>query len=124
MKRFVTAALRYIKTYNGPSSTWFSYQDSLSEGCSRLASIISELPVSEQTARLLVSLLLRLDEKISRGGIDGSDGTVGECMEETVLVLQEYTRLDSSCVKAFDILKDKKTCFGREEPLLKMRKSG
>ncbi len=122
VKSTITAAMRCIKSYEGPSRIWFSYQRSLSEGCNRLAKIVSELPVSEQTAALLVDMLLRLDDKLSRGGVDDSDGTVGDFIVETVEVLKEFARLDPSCVKAFHGLKGKETCFGWEEPLLELIK--
>ena len=48
-KREITTYLRYIKPYNGPSRIWFAYQSDLSEGCHRLAKVVSELPVSVQT---------------------------------------------------------------------------
>jgi len=120
VKKSISAAMRYIKAYTGPSRTWFAYQDSLSEGCARLSKLVSELPVSEQTAKLLIDMLLRLDEKLSRGGIDDSEGAVGSFIYETVSVLQEYGKLDPNCVKAFKKIKDKETCFGWEEPLVKM----
>ena len=118
VKKSITGAMKYIKPYNGPSRIWFSYQSSLSEGCNRLSKIVSELPVSEQTAKLLVDMLLRLDNKLCRSGVDDSDGTVGGFIEETVQVLKEYSKFDPSCAKAFNELKDKETCFGWEEPLL------
>lgn len=123
VKKTITDAMRYIKPYNGPSRIWFSYQNSLSEGCNRLAKIISELPVSEQTAGLLVNLLLRLDNKLCRSGVDDSDGTVGGFMEEVVGMLREYAKLDPSCAKAFFKLRSKDTCFGWEEPLLEIIKT-
>lgn len=119
VKKEITGAMKHIKPYGGPSRIWFSYQGSLSEGCRRLSKIVSELPVSEQTAKLLVDLLLRLDNKLCRGGVDDSDGTVGSFMQEVVLALQEYTKLDPACAKAFRKLKGKETCFSWEEPLLK-----
>lgn len=119
-KKSITAAMRYIKPYHGPSRTWFSYQDSLSEGYNRLSAIVSKLPVGKQTAALVVNMLLRLDDKLCRGGVDDSDGTVGGFMEETVTVLQEYARLYPSCVKAFEVLQERETCFGWEEPLEKL----
>ncbi len=118
-KKEITGAMRYLKSYEGPSRTWFAYQDSLSEGCNRLSKIISELPVSAQTAKLLVDTLLRLDDRLCRGGVDDSDGTVGGFMEGVVQVLKEYALLDLSCVKTFSELKDKETCFGWEDPLLR-----
>jgi len=119
-KRAITAAMRYIKTYHGPSRTWFAYQDSLSEGCARLTAIISELPVSQQTAELLIEMLLRLDKKLSWGGVDDSDGTVGGFIEGVVIMLQEYVKLDPSCVKTFKKLRGRETSFGWEEPLVAM----
>ncbi len=119
-KKAITDALRYIKPYTGPSRTWFAYQNSLEEGCNRLSALISDLPVGIITAEVLVDLLLRLDKKLSTGGVDDSDGTVGGFIEEVVAVLQDFAKLDPSCVKAFDKLKNKETCFGWEEPLLKI----
>lgn len=123
IKQSITAALRYIKPYKGPSRVWFSYQHSLQEGCNRLSKIVSELPVSEQSAGLLVDMLLRLDHKLSWSGVDDSDGTVGGFIWETVQVLKEYSKLDPSCADAFHKLKDRETCFGWEEPLLKIIKT-
>ena len=120
IKKSITVALRYIKPYVGPSRIWFAYQDSLQEGCNRLSAIVSNLPVNEQTARLLVNILLRLDKKLILGGVDDSDGTVGTFIEEIVQVLKQYAKLDSTCLQAFYELKDKKTCFGWEEPLLEI----
>lgn len=121
-KKEITEALKYIKPYNGPSKVWFSYQNSLSEGCNRLAKIVSELPVSEQTSKLLVDMLLRLDAKLCRGGVDDSDGAVGGFIEETVQVLEEYAKLNPACILAFEKLEGRETCFEWEEPLLKLLK--
>lgn len=120
VKKDITSDMSYIKPYKGPSRTWFAYQDYLQEGCNRLSALVSNLPVSEHTARLLVDMLLRLDKKLSYGGVDDSDGTVGGFIEETVEVLEEFARLDSSCINSFKKLKGRETCFGWEESLLKL----
>lgn len=119
-KKSISEVMRFIKPYNGPSKKWFAYQNSLSEGCNRLSVIISGLPVSEQTTKLLVDMLLRLDKKLCTGGVDDSDGTVGGFMEGTVSVLEEFSALDPKCKKAFNILCKQETCFGWEEPLVKI----
>src|SRR3989338_8647351 len=75
VKESITEAMKYIKPYHGPSRTWFANQDSLREGCARLAAVVSDLPVNAQTAELLVKLLLRLDRKLQIGGVDDSNGT-------------------------------------------------
>ena len=118
VKKTMTAAMRYIKPYHGPSRIWFSYQHSLEEGCHRLAKVASELPVSKQTAGVVVDLVLRLDRKLCQGGVDDSNGTVGGFIEECVQMLQDYAQHDPSCVEALHKLKDRETCFGWEEPLL------
>ena len=120
VKNSITGAIRYIKAYSGPSRTWFVYQNSLDEGCNRLSKVVSGLPVSKQTTKLLVDILLRLDEKLCRGGVDDSDGTVGGFVEGVVEMLKEYARLDPSCIKVFKNLASKETCFGWEAPLVKM----
>ncbi len=119
-KKAITSAGRYIKAYSGPSRTWFVYQNSLSEGCARLSKLVSQLPVSKQTAQLLVDMLLRLDKKLSTGGVDDSDGAVGGFMQEVVITLQEYAKLEPKCAKAFKKLRGQKTCFDWEEPLVEI----
>jgi len=120
IKKAVTSATRYIKPYGGPSRIWFAYQNSLDEGCARLSKLASDLPVSEQTTKLLVDMLLRLDKKLCTGGVDDSDGTVGGFIEEVVLMLKEYAKLDTKCIKVFKKLCGQETCFGWEGPLVKL----
>lgn len=122
VKKAMTNALRYIKPYMGPSRIWFTYQNSLEEGCNRLSVIISDLPVSLITAQMLVDLLLRVDQKLQTGGVDDSGGVVGGFIEKIVKVLEEYVKLNNDCAKAFSKLENKETCFGWEEPLLKLAK--
>lgn len=119
-KKSITNALIYIKPYTGPSRTWFAYQDSLLEGCNRLSALVSKLPVSKQTSDLLVNLLLRLDKKLSFGGVDDSDGTVGGFIDNVVEVLKDFTGLDLDCIGSFEKLRGQQTCFGWEEPLVEM----
>ncbi|MCX7881073.1 MAG: hypothetical protein N2482_00985 [Patescibacteria group bacterium] len=120
VKKEIKKALRYIKPYNGPSRIWFAYQNSLTNGCRRLTKIISQLPVCLETTELIVKLLINLDRKLSTGGVDDSDGTVGSFIEATVDLLINYSKVDKNCLKAFKILKDKETSFGWEERLVKL----
>jgi len=121
VKKTITEAMRYIKPYSGPSKTWFANQDSLCEGCNRLSAIVSDLPVNRQAADVLVKLLLRLDKKLTSGGVDDSNGTVGGFMSEVVQLLIEYTKIDSDCIDSFEALVGIGiTCFGWEEPLVRI----
>lgn len=122
VKKEITGAMKYIKPYECPSRTWLAYQNSLQEGVNRLSKIISDLLVGEQTAKLLVDMLLRLDDKLCRGGVDDSDGAVGGFIEEAVRVLQEHAKLDLVCIRAFKKLHGRETCFGWEESLPKLIK--
>ena len=118
VKQLITEAMKCIKPYNGPSRIWFHYQNSLTEGVNRLAAIFSGLPVSYQTAVLVIKTLLRLDKKLVSGGVDDSDGTVGGLIEEGVTLLKTFAKLDPACNKAFVFLKNQHTCFDWEKPLL------
>lgn len=120
LKKSITAAMKYIKPYHGPSRTWFANQDSLREGCARLSAIVSDLPVNRQTADVLVKLLLRLDKKLQIGGVDDSNGIVGGFMSEVVGLLEEFTHIDPACIDAFDPLAGIQTCFDWEEPLVRI----
>jgi hypothetical protein len=39
-------------------------------------------------------------------------------------MLQEYAKIDQKCIKAFEELCGKETCFGWEEPLVKIVDEG
>jgi len=119
VKKSISDAVKYIKPYNGPSRTWFAYQASLQEGCNRLSAIVSGLPVSAQTAELIVKMLLRLDKKLC-AGVDDSDGTVGGFIQGCVEVLKEFVQHDKKCINVFELLCEQPTCFGWEDPLVRM----
>ena len=119
-KKSITESMRYIKPYRGPSRTWFANQDSLQEGCNRLSAVISNVQVSRQVADILVKLLLRLERKVSRGGVDDSNGIVGGLAGELVALLEQFARIDPTCIDAFEPLCGKEYCFGWEEPLVRI----
>lgn len=119
-KKSLSDAMRYIKPYTGPSRRWFAYQDSLSEGCYRMASIIADLPVSIDTSKILVNLLIKIDNKLCIGGVDDSDGTVGDFVRNIVVILVEFAKIKPECKVTFSKLKNRETCFGWEEPLLEL----
>lgn len=121
VKKSITESMKYIKPYSGPSRTWFANQDSLREGCNRLSAIVSDLPVNKQTVEVLIKLLLRLDKKLTVGGVDDSNGIVGGFMSKVVQMLIEYAQIDTECIKAFEsLIGIGTTCFGWEEPLVRI----
>ncbi len=117
LKQDVTQALRLIKYYSGPSRIWFSYQNSLEEGCNRLSAIFSRLPVSRQTCKIVVGALIRLDKKLCNG-VDDSNGTVGGFIQQCVVMLQAYSALDPGCIDEFYRLTRIQSCFDWEVPLV------
>ena len=117
-KKNVTAAMRYIKAYDVPSKYWFQYQNSLDEGVSRLSAIVSELPIGQTSAKLLINTLLQLDDKLCNSGVDDSNGTIGNFIDETVRVLKNYEQSVPDIKKILKKLEDIETCFGWEKPLL------
>ena len=124
VKKEISASMRHIRAYNGNSYAWFSYQDSLKEGCNMLSAVINGLPVNRQSADILVKLLLRLDKKLMTGGVDDSDGTVGGFMSSVVEILVQYARMDRQCVQAFKTLVGTGTSFQWEEPLVRIFDEG
>jgi hypothetical protein len=120
IKKSIADAMKYIKPYHGPSSTWFANQASLQEGCSRLRAIISDLPVNSQAANFLVKLLLRLERKASIGGVDDSNGTVGVLANEIAALLKEFVRIDPGCIKSFKPFCTKEDCFGWKASLIQI----
>ncbi len=120
VKEKISQAVKLIRAYSGPSSTWFHYQNKLSEAVNRLTEVVSKMPVSYQTTDILIRLLVRLDKKLVSGGVDDSDGTVGGFITDVVEVLKEFAKLDEKCLKAFNKLKGVSTCFGWENSLLQL----
>ncbi len=121
VKISITDAMKRVKSYRGPSRTWFANQDSLREGCNMLSAIVSDLPVNKQSAEILVKLLLRLDRKLRIGGVDDSNGIVGGFMTKVVEMLEEYVKIESDCISAFkSLIGIGITCFQWEEPLVRI----
>lgn len=120
VKKSITESMKYIKPYRGPSKTWFANQNSLQEGCNRLRTVISDLPVNRQIADLLVKLLMRLEKKLSVGGVDDSNGIVGCLAGEMVALLEEFARIDPAYIDSFEPLCGKQYCFGWEDSLVRL----
>ncbi len=120
IKKEISSAMKFIKAYSGSSKAWFQYTYSLYEGSRKLAYIFSKLPVSKQTADLIIKTLLKLDKKLCSGGVDDSDGAVGGLIYETVEILKEFAKLDKKCLKSFETFQKQETCFGWEKDLVEI----
>lgn len=94
----IRTALTYLKSYTGPSSKWFQYQDSLTKGSRLILIAISKLPVCEKSVLLCVDVLKRLDKKLL-GPVDDSDGTVSNVMYQIIEVLRLFMDLNKNLEK-------------------------
>jgi len=117
VKKEISLAMKFIKAYTGPSKKWFEYTYSLREGSRMIESIFSELPVSNQTSDLIIKTLLKLDDKLCRGGVDDSDGAVGNLIYGSVEILKDFVKLDKNCLKSLKVFEKRETCFGWEKDL-------
>lgn len=86
VKQLVAAGMRKIKPYHGPSKIWFSYQRELDVGSGMIEAAVKNLPAAKEHTKYLWALVLKLSKKLSHGGVDDSNGTVGGCV--SVLVEQ------------------------------------
>ncbi len=115
----IAKAMRYIKPYQGPSRIWFQYQEDLDQAYNRFSDIFSKLPVSHQTANLVVKTLIKIDKKLF-DGVDDSNGTIGSIIQRSVEMLIEYAKLDPKVIKAFKQLVKYESTFDWEEDLVEI----
>jgi len=94
-KTEIKEGIAFVKSYSGPSSKWFQYQDSLTKGSRLILLAISKIPVCEVSVMLCIDTLKKVDKKILKG-VDDSDGTVGEMMCQIVEVLNLFVSFDKS----------------------------
>lgn len=90
----ISQALRYIRSYDGPSRTWFAYQAKLEKGSRLMLYALSSIPVCKKSADICIDLIERLDEKLATGGIDDSDGVVGELIDQIGELLSMFCEED------------------------------
>lgn len=86
----------FIKSYTGPSSKWFYYQDNLTKGSRMILLTLSKLPVCKKSVDICINLLRKLDKKLLNGGIDDSNGTISDLMMQIVEVLNLFVDFDAS----------------------------
>ncbi len=94
IKAELSKGFSLIKGYSGPSSKWFQYQDRLAKGSRLILLALSKLPVCEKSANKCILILKRLDAKLLKGGIDDSNGTMGDLMINIVELLNMFATSD------------------------------
>jgi len=117
IRKEIRSALKYVKSYSGPSREWFAYQDSLLKGRRLALYSLSKLPVCKSSVDFCIYLIKKLDDKLVNSGIDDSDGTVGGLIEQIMELLSLFVSFDNS-LKKYTIEKfPKKTNFDWEKEL-------
>jgi hypothetical protein len=116
-KQFVAQGMRKIKSYNGPSKIWFSYQRELDVGSGIIEEAVKNLPPSKENANYLWKLVLKLSKKLSHGGVDDSNGTVGGCIFTLVAQCGRYAKENSDLKSMINKFTEDDTGFGFEEEL-------
>ena len=116
-KKLVGLGMKKLRSYNGSSRVWFSYQRALSAGSGMITEAVSALPPEKQNVAYLWELVLRLSRKLTESGIDDSDGVVGNCISTLVEQLGRYAvELPELRPLLLDFCKDD-TGFGFENEL-------
>ncbi|OHA64752.1 MAG: hypothetical protein A2940_02080 [Candidatus Wildermuthbacteria bacterium RIFCSPLOWO2_01_FULL_48_29] len=113
----VNEGMAKLRAYTGPSKVWFSYQRTLATGVGIIADAVSELPPSKENADYLWKLVLRLSKKLATGGIDDSDGVVGDCIRTLVEQLGTYAKEKPELKPIITRYCQDDTGFGFEEDL-------
>lgn len=101
----INAGMKRIKAYNGPSKIWFSYQRHLSVGAGIIVATVKQLTPTTDNAILTWKTILRLSKKLATGGVDDSDGAIGNgCCMELIAILHNWAATDNdiySCIEKF-----------------------
>jgi len=117
-KLLVSKGLKFIKSYNGSSRSWFSYQHDLYTGSVIIEDAIKNLQPNKENSKYIWSIALKLSKKLSNGGVDDSDGTVGGLIISIVNQCAKYANKNPQLkILIKDFTKDY-TGFGFEEILM------
>ena len=103
-KILIRRGLGKIKTYNGPSRGWFQYQNDLDVGVNMIRDALSHLEQNDTEIDYLFKLAQKINEKIARGGVDDSNGTVWPIINEILEIIVGYAE-KNPCKKLHDKIK-------------------
>ena len=116
-KKCVSEGMRRLVAYNGPSRVWFAYQRKLATGSGIIMGAIESLPASKPNAKYLWALVLRISKKLATGGIDDSEGEVGNCVYAIIQKLGKYSKESPELIPTLLSYCKDDTGFGFEDEL-------
>lgn len=115
-KQLVTAGLKKIKGYDGPSSTWFAYQNKLDIGAAMIHEAMLGLEPTKENANFLWDIVKRIDRKL-QSHVDDSNGTVWPVASEAVATLANWVNENLELREVIKDFTTHKTSFGYAEEL-------
>ena len=68
LKNLIQAGYRKTTSYNGPSSTWFSYQSKLDEASAMITMACKNIKPSAENIKMLWGYVLKISKKLASGG--------------------------------------------------------
>lgn len=119
-KLHITAALRKIGSYNGPSRIWFEYQRKLDVAAGMIIEAVPLLETNLDNAKYLWKLVLKLSKKLSCGGVDDSNGTIGDAVMAIIDRIAHMAKNDDAIRHWAVNHCGEDTGFGFEENLQRM----
>ncbi len=118
----IAAGLRYIRSYDGPSRIWFEHQRKLDIAAGMITEGVQALETNKDNAKYLWRLVLRLSKKLSDGGVDDSNGTIGNAIYAVMQHLAVMAAADPAIYKWAIANCHEDTGFGFERELQEMLK--
>jgi hypothetical protein len=115
----IATGAKKFTAYTGPSRVWFAYQQRLAVGAGMIHGALPFLPNDQKTIGYLWKLILRVSRKLSHGGVDDSDGTVGSCIDAIIERVVDITKTDKKFLRYAREHCVEDTGFGFEEELQK-----
>lgn len=95
----ITAALKKIRSYDGPSRIWFEYQRKLDTAAGMIQDAVPLLEPTLDNAKYLWKLVLKLSKKLSEGGVDDSNGTIGNAILFVIQRIADMAHADPDILR-------------------------
>ena len=120
----ITAALKKVRSYDGPSRIWFEYQHKLDIAAGMIQDAVPLLDPTLDNTKYLWKLVLKLSKKLSEGGVDDSNGTIGDAILFIIEHIVNIAHEDAASMKWARRHCVDDTGFGFEEELQQRLISG
>lgn len=102
-------AFKYIKPYHGKSRLWFRYTAKLEAAALMLQDVADAIKTSPEGARFLWRIVTRLARRLFLGGVDDSDGSLGDAVDYIIQKIARMAKNDKNIYKlAQEFAKDPK----------------